>query len=210
MIGIYKITSPNNKVYIGQSWDIEQRKKSYEWLQCKGQHKIYNSILKHKWDNHKFETIHELPLDVTQDILDQYEIIYWKQYKDCGFKLLNIKEPGLGGKHSLETRNKISNKLKGRIFSEEIKLKMSIGGKGKSRKGAGPRGPLSEETKQKIKEGNKGKIQSEESKLKISNTKKGVPNPKLREKIIGKKHSVETIQKMKQTWLMKRTMNTQI
>jgi len=48
---------------------------------------------------------------------------------------------------------------------------MSLGGKGKPRKGAGPKGPLNEEHKNKIREGNKGKIQSEESKNKISKTK---------------------------------------
>lgn len=30
MIGIYKITSPSNRIYIGQSIDIEARWKSYK------------------------------------------------------------------------------------------------------------------------------------------------------------------------------------
>ena len=47
MIGIYKITSPNNKVYIGQSVDIEKRLKRYKNLNCKKQSKIYNSLNKY-------------------------------------------------------------------------------------------------------------------------------------------------------------------
>ena len=30
MVGIYKIVSPTNKVYIGQSWNIENRKSGYD------------------------------------------------------------------------------------------------------------------------------------------------------------------------------------
>ena len=35
MIGIYKITSPTKRIYIGQSINIEKRFKSYEKLNCK-------------------------------------------------------------------------------------------------------------------------------------------------------------------------------
>ena len=52
--------------------------------------------------------VHELPIDVTQEILNQYEIFYWKQYKDCGFKVMNVREPGSKGKHNSETKLKMS------------------------------------------------------------------------------------------------------
>ena len=35
MIGMYKITSPINKVYIGQSWNIESRIRSYKKIKKK-------------------------------------------------------------------------------------------------------------------------------------------------------------------------------
>jgi predicted GIY-YIG superfamily endonuclease len=44
MIGIYKITSPTNKVYIGQSLDIEKRFVNYKGLFCKQQTKLYNCL----------------------------------------------------------------------------------------------------------------------------------------------------------------------
>jgi hypothetical protein len=47
MIGIYKITSPSKKVYIGQSVNIEKRKYFYEIGNCKKQIKLYNSIKKY-------------------------------------------------------------------------------------------------------------------------------------------------------------------
>lgn len=44
--GIYKITSPNKKVYIGQSKNVHQRFIRYKRGDCKGQKKLYNSINK--------------------------------------------------------------------------------------------------------------------------------------------------------------------
>lgn len=99
MIGIYKIISPTNKVYIGQSWDIENRFKIYK--NCSPhQVLLYRSLKKYGVDSHKFEVVHELPIDISQDILDNYEIYYWEKYRDLGFKMMNIKEPGKGGRHS--------------------------------------------------------------------------------------------------------------
>jgi group I intron endonuclease len=119
MIGIYKITSPSNKINIGQSWNIEQRKNTYSQLGCKGQTKLYNSLKKYGFENHKFEIIHELPQDVTQEVLDQYEIFYINQYKDCGFELMNIKDGGSRGKLNEETKQKLSNIKKGKKHSKE-------------------------------------------------------------------------------------------
>lgn len=59
--GIYKITSPSNKVYIGQSVGIEYRISSYkkEKGSVEGQVRLYNSLKKHGWVNHSFEIIEE-------------------------------------------------------------------------------------------------------------------------------------------------------
>lgn len=105
MVGIYKITNPEGKIYIGQSWEIEERQKRYGRPSVnKNQKKIYNSIKKYKWENHLFEIIHELTNDIAQNILDKYEVLYWDLYKSCGVEMLNIREPGRGGRNSEETR----------------------------------------------------------------------------------------------------------
>lgn len=59
MVGIYKITSPSGKVYIGQTMNIVKRKKSYEKLKCKGQPKLYNSLVKYGFSEHIFEIIEQ-------------------------------------------------------------------------------------------------------------------------------------------------------
>ena len=61
IIGIYKITSPSGKIYIGQSLDIHYRwNVQYFKLKCKSQTKLYESFLEHGVENHTFEIIHTL------------------------------------------------------------------------------------------------------------------------------------------------------
>ena len=56
---IYKITSPSNKSYIGQTVRLKQRLSCYEHLRCKNQSAIYNAILKYGWENMKVEILWE-------------------------------------------------------------------------------------------------------------------------------------------------------
>jgi len=125
MIGIYKITSPSNKVYIGQSFDIDRRIYRYRRLECKGQTIIYRSLLKYGFHNHKFEIICELPKDISNSILNKYEEFYISQYTECGFNMMNLKGGGLNG-----------------LYSEDSKKKMSISQRNKK--------PISEETRKKL------------------------------------------------------------
>ena len=145
-IGIYKITSPSNKIYIGQSINIEQRWKKYkDWINH-NQPKIYRSIIKYGFENHKFEIIEECD----ENLLDDREI-YWKQYyinligwNNCLFCQL---KDGKGGRRSDETKLKISISNKGRIFSEKSKMKMKISRNKRI---------ISKETGQKISQSKKG------------------------------------------------------
>ena len=60
MIGIYKITSPSGKVYIGQSVYIQKRFTEYRSLRnCRDQVILYKSLTKYGSDRHLFETIEE-------------------------------------------------------------------------------------------------------------------------------------------------------
>lgn len=156
MVGIYKITSPTGKVYIGQSWKIKERKWRYAGLACKRQTKLYSSLISHGWPAHKFEIIHEFPENTTQAELDYYEILYWQNHIDSGFEMLNLKKPGSHGKHSAET----VEKMKGGVGSKGHRWGLSEEQKNKHRvamignKNCVGR-KLSEETKRKIGLGNK-------------------------------------------------------
>jgi predicted GIY-YIG superfamily endonuclease len=74
MIGIYKITNPKNKIYIGQSKNIEERWRGYKRLKEKnGQRKLYFSFQKYGYENHKFEVLEEYLLEQLHE-----REIYWK------------------------------------------------------------------------------------------------------------------------------------
>jgi group I intron endonuclease len=182
MVGIYKITSPAGKIYIGQSWDIAKRKNKYAIGACKSQVKLYNSIIKHTWNNHVFEVVYQLPKDVTQETLNTYELIYFEAYKEAGFYMLNIREVGSNGKLSEETKRKMSESRTGKKVSEEAKVNMSKGQVG-NKNWLGKK--HTEESKNKIREklkGNKnfvGKTVSEEHRKKISEANKN-PSPETR------------------------------
>lgn len=53
--GIYKITSPTNRIYIGQSINIQKRIWSYISNHgAKTQYKLHNSLKKYGWETKNF------------------------------------------------------------------------------------------------------------------------------------------------------------
>ena len=89
--GIYKITSPSGKIYIGQSINIKSRWKYYEKLRCNKQFKIYHSLKKYGPENHSFDILKEC----SKDELNYYEKYYIDLFgsfnSDTG---LNLKDGG--------------------------------------------------------------------------------------------------------------------
>lgn len=160
MIGIYKITSPTNKIYVGQSIDIEKRFKQYKRLDCKKQPKLYNSFLKHGVENHIFEILEECSLDK----LNVREV-FWKQKYNTISEGLNCELFDIGqGPRSSQVKDKISKSMTGKTKTEEHcknlslaktgipsprkgkpdlkqkgKPKPGAGGKGQPKVGAGPK-----------------------------------------------------------------------
>ena len=75
MIGIYKITNPKGKIYIGQSMHIEKRWERYKYNNSNKQTKLFNSFKKYGYENHTFEILEECNLEQ----LNEKET-YWKQF----------------------------------------------------------------------------------------------------------------------------------
>jgi len=63
---IYKITSPSERIYIGQSWNWIKRKSVYKRLACREQVLLYNSLIKYGFEQHKVEIINEIFVSVAQ------------------------------------------------------------------------------------------------------------------------------------------------
>jgi len=107
MIGIYKITSPSNRVYIGQSINIEKRFKEYSILRnCKLQIKLYRSFLKHGVNNHKFEILEECLIEELNDKERYYQDTYL--VLKSGLNCYLTKSKSKTGKASEETKLKMS------------------------------------------------------------------------------------------------------
>jgi group I intron endonuclease len=121
MVGIYKITSPSGRIYIGQSIDIKARWKKYYKLECKDQRKLYNSLVKYTPEKHIFEIVEECVLNNLNE-KENYYIIY---FNSIG-KGLNIREAGNHGHHSDETKLIMSEKAKLRPLSWKNKTGIKL------------------------------------------------------------------------------------
>lgn len=116
LVGIYRITSPSGRMYIGQSWSIKDRWRLHKCLDKAGCPLLINSFKKYGADAHKFEIIHALPQDVSQNVMDEYEILYINQYKDCGIPLLNIHKGGNNKRNSPQTIEKQRSRMRGNTW----------------------------------------------------------------------------------------------
>lgn len=183
MIGIYKITSPSNRIYIGQSINIENRKRIYKYYNsyknCIGP-KIYNSLQKYGFENHKFDIIEEC----LHEELNNQET-YWKQHylNQVNEDWQQVLFCGLydKGKGSLtqETKDKISkSKLGTNGFPKGIKRPKEFGENISNNINRGNKISQSlianTDRNIKISESRKGQLLSQETKDKISKNNKGI------------------------------------
>jgi group I intron endonuclease len=89
IIGIYKITNPVGRIYIGQSVDIYKRWNQYRKPVPK-QPVLHQSFKMYGYDNHKFDVI-----EICEKlVLDERELYWYNDYNSSGNKMLNMVIPG--------------------------------------------------------------------------------------------------------------------
>lgn len=196
---IYRITSPSNKIYIGSTVNLQKRMGIYSGLHCNRQPRIFNSIKKYGFNNHRVDTL------LVCDVSDRFK---WEHYYGVMFDVLDG-EYGLNTQIpkgnemyfglSDEARERIGKANKGKKISDETKRKMSKARKGKklgyklkprteeqrrnmSLAQTGKK--LTEEHKRNVSKGLLGRVHSEETKRKIAAWNK------------GRTYSKETLKKM--------------
>jgi|ERR1035437_638815 group I intron endonuclease len=169
MITIYKLTAPNGRNYVGQTYNLKNRFSQYKGMWCKGQPRLYNSLKKYGWERFTKEILECIP----KELADEYEQHYISVFRCCEIGL-NLDSGGHANKIASEsTRLKISLAAKGRPLTEKQKLhllKMQLANKGKLH---------TKEHKLKMSAAMKGKkhgLMSEERKLKMSIAHKGKDN----------------------------------
>ncbi len=157
IIGIYKITSPSGKIYIGSSKHIYRRFQYYKKLRSSGQPRIHRSLLKHGVENHTFEIVEECEFEELYNRERHYQVLYdctGKNGLNCDL-VANDEKPR---EASEETKKKKSVSMKGKTHTDEAKQRMSDAHTGKK---------LSKEHKEKLSISHSGKKLSEEHKKNI-------------------------------------------
>lgn len=132
MIGIYKITNPKGKVYVGQSTDLTRREYYYSHANCRKQPKILHSIKKYGWHKHKFEVIMECEISQLNELERYYQDVYCC-LGNGGLNCHLTKASDRSGLFSEEVRQKISKAAMGRKRSAESIEKTRLKNIGKVR-----------------------------------------------------------------------------
>lgn len=183
---VYVHTSPSGKRYVG----ITKQNPKKRWKNGEGYKAhhpyFYSAIKKYGWENFSHEIVAD-GLSKQEAEAKEIELIaaYNSNCREYGY---NIENGGNSvGKHSEETRRKISQKLKGHSVSTEAREKLRIANLGK--KGT----PLTTEHRELLKRVNTGRVVSEETRLRLSRSHKGIKLSEHTKKIMsdqrkGKRH----------------------
>lgn len=135
MIGIYKITNPKGKIYIGQSVNIKKRFKQYMALSCEKQIHLYNSFVKYGFESHLLEIIEVCDiseLNTRERYWQDYYFVIGKLGLNCKLTHTNDKS----GVYSELTKKNISeairkaNKLNPITDEQRRKISIRVAGKG--------------------------------------------------------------------------------
>lgn len=192
---IYRITSPSNLVYIGQTTNLKARLGSYiSGHKVERQPALYNSFQKHGTMSHTLEVIDEVQFEESERyVLDALEIKRIAEH-DSHHNGLNCSDGGggpLGMKQTPESNMKRrmaqlgkkkkphTEETKAKLRAAKIGIKMGPPSEETRKKiGAIHRGKIvSEETKEKNRLAHLGNRHTEEAKKKVSDYQKGRPKP---------------------------------
>lgn len=112
--GIYKITSPTGKIYIGQSRNLSSRRNSYRnGRGYKYQPRVKHSVEKYGWDEHTFEIIEKCEFE-EMNIRERYWQDYYEVLGKNGLNCVLTETDVLPRVISEERREKLSKQMSGK------------------------------------------------------------------------------------------------
>ncbi len=169
MIGIYKITSPSGKIYIGQTTNFTKRKNYYKNGAKPYQVRIHNSLKKYGYDAHTIEFIEECLVENLNE-RERYWQDFYGVIGDNGLNCRLTETNDKSGFISEESKAKMSEARQNRILTDKEKLRL---------KGLFLGRKHTEETKKLMSEKAKSYKKSPEHMIKIlENLKKIVRRPR--------------------------------
>lgn len=129
MAGIYKLTAPNGKCYIGQSVELNRRFSRYRAKMCKKQRHLYNAIKKYGWENFKVEVLWSTKRPERYRnfnmLLDTLEIAWIKKF-DSVANGYNLQSGGHRGRPSEETKQLLREANLGKKQSQKTIRKRAL------------------------------------------------------------------------------------
>lgn len=164
---VYKHTSPSGKVYIGITKQVPEKRWNHGEGYKHSPH-FYAAVQKYGWDNITHETLAE---GLTQEEAEELEIALINIHRstDRRFGYNTDRGGSTGPKHTEETKAKIGEANKRRLWSDEARAKL------RASKLAHPTPP---EAARKIAEANRGRKHRPESieKIREAQKKRAVKN----------------------------------
>ena len=198
--GVYKITAPTGEFYYGSA-QIFKKRYSDHYNQLKRNvhnNKHMQNLFNKKSTGWSFEAVEQNKVKGKETILEQEFLNKYCYTPGCLNFSTDATAPMKGRHHSNLTRKKISLALRGRKLSAEHCKKNGLFRKGKTYEELyGPEKAAI--LRERRRQARLGQVMSNEQKNKISNTKKGRPSG-----MLGKKHSLQTVAKIKLAWAKKR------
>lgn len=156
--GIYAITSPSGKRYVGQTLDFSRRWKRHAYDLCRGNH-------------------HSIAL---QRAYNKYGTLTYSVVELCAPEDLDAREQAyidvVGVDNLYNVCPVAGSPMRGRRHTEEAKKKIGAASRGDKNPNWGK--PLSDERKQRLRQANLGKLPSVETKRKISAQNAGKKQPR--------------------------------
>jgi len=192
-IGVYIIRNNiDNRCYVGSSINLRKRKNEHIARLKSNTHRnvhINRFVNKYGIDSLFFEVLENTDVE---NLIEREQ--YWIDLLKPVFNISPTAKNCLGVKHTDETKRKVGLASKGRPFSEIHRQRLSQSLKGRV---------FSSETREKIRQSRIGTTHighkfSDESKVKMGKSQLGNTNRN------GKKHSEEVKMKMKEAWIARR------
>lgn len=155
--GIYTITSPSGRFYVGSALSLKRRKRVHWYNLERGKHPnrhLQNAANKYGLDALEFVAI----LSCKPEDMHHYEQIVFDDRKP-EYNIAPIAGSGLGTKRTAEQRARMSAAQKGRVITPEHRAKISAR-------------VVSAESREKMAAAKRGRKNSEETKAKRSASQK--------------------------------------
>ena len=124
--GVYMLTSPSGKSYIGQAYNLEYRIKRYTYLDCEHQLALHNAFTKYGWESFKITLLyHTFDQTNIEYVLNQLERDFIFIHNTMSPNGYNLREGGDNSKMSDTSRARMSKSQRAKWVGLTLEEKLA-------------------------------------------------------------------------------------